>query len=382
MATVAQDADHAANVLGGAVLEPDLRRALARLRLRMRAEQAEAPSRTRAIGDAIRRPRLPGQRLLRPLGAVAVAAMVIGALAFTPLGSLAQDALTVFQPKQIVPLPVSMSDLRSLPNLSDYGTMHSQQAPTPQREPDAAAAGAAAGMNVLVPAALPSGVPAAASYEVLPASSQSFTFSAAIAAKTAALHGTSLPPMPPSLDGSTLQSTIGPVVVAIYGGSVPLPSSGATGTTSGATVHCVLGGLRCSAHQAAGSTTSQSGPSSSGSSVSLPTLIVAQAPIPAITSTGATVAEIEDYLLKQPGVSPQLATAIRAIGDPTSTLPIPIPIEQAGSKTVTVQGVSGLAINDPEAGGGGIVWQKSGMIYGVAGFLPENELLAIANGLR
>ena len=104
--------------------------------------------------------------------------------------------------------------------------------------------------------------------------------------------------------------------------------------------------------------------------------------MPAVTSTDATVAGIEDYLLKQPGISPQLAAAIRAIGDPSSTLPIPIPIDMASAKTVQVQGVSGLAIGDITAAGSGVIWQKNGVVYGVAGFLPESEILAIANGLQ
>ena len=61
-----------------------------------------------------------------------------------------------------------------------------------------------------------------------------------------------------------------------------------------------------------------------------------------MTSTGVTPTQLEDYLLAQPGISPQLAADIKAIGDPTTTLPIPVPVQFATSSKVTVQGVQGV----------------------------------------
>ena len=114
----------------------------------------------------------------------------------------------------------------------------------------------------------------------------------------------------------------------------------------------------------------------------IPSLVVAEAAQPRITSTGASVKEIEDYLLAQPGVSPQLASEIRAIGDPSTTLPIPIPMERATAQTVQVQGVSGLAVGDNTGLGSGVIWEKDGVVYGVAGALPESQILTIANSLQ
>jgi hypothetical protein len=109
---------------------------------------------------------------------------------------------------------------------------------------------------------------------------------------------------------------------------------------------------------------------------------VAEAAQPRITSTGATAKEIEDYLLEQPGVSPQLAAEIKAIGDPTTALPIPVPVERATAQAVQVQGVSGLAVGDNTGLGSGVIWEKDGVVYGVAGALPESQILAIANSLQ
>jgi hypothetical protein len=113
----------------------------------------------------------------------------------------------------------------------------------------------------------------------------------------------------------------------------------------------------------------------------IPSLVVAEAARPRITSTGATAKEIEDYLLAQPGVSPQLAAEIKAIGDPTTALPIPVPVERATAQTVQVQGTSGLAVGDNTGIGSGVIWEKDGVVYGVAGALPESQILAIANSL-
>jgi hypothetical protein len=107
-----------------------------------------------------------------------------------------------------------------------------------------------------------------------------------------------------------------------------------------------------------------------------------QAPVPSVTSTGATVAQLEDYLLRQPGVSPGLAAEIRAIGDPETTMPIPIPIDRAFGQRVTVHGVAGLGIGDNTGVGGVVVWQRGGTIFAVAGQLRQSDILAIAESMR
>jgi len=110
-------------------------------------------------------------------------------------------------------------------------------------------------------------------------------------------------------------------------------------------------------------------------------LVVVQAPAPRVYSTGASVREIVDYLLAQPGISANLAAQVRAIGDPSTTLPVPIPMSRAAAQPVLVQGVQGLAVGDETGVGGGVIWQRGGMVYAVAGPLRESDLLAVANSL-
>ena len=56
----------------------------------------------------------------RATGGFAGAAVLVAGLALTPAGSLAQSFISSFQPQQVQPIYVSVSDLQSLPQLRDY----------------------------------------------------------------------------------------------------------------------------------------------------------------------------------------------------------------------------------------------------------------------
>lgn len=271
------------------------------------------------------------------LGSAVAALALIGALLFTPAGSLAQSFITIFQPKQVTPLYVSSADLQSLPRLQQYGTVHASHVPQPREVPDAAAAAQATGMTVLTPSSLPGSIPASVTYQVVDSSTGTFTFNAVKAKRAAQRLGKSLPSIPAGINGSTLKVTTGAAVLARYGK-----------TSEGA----------------------------------IPALLIGQMVAPTVSSTGVTVKELEDYVLSLPGVSPALATALRSINDPTSTLPIPIPVDKAHAEQVTIQGASGLTIGDATGLGSAVIWEKDGIIYGVGGPLPQNEVIDIARSLH
>ena len=161
---------------------------------------------------------------------------------------------------------------------------------------------------------------------------------ARIWAASAAALGRTAPPMPAKLDGSTLVLTGGPAILVSYGAG----TQAATGAT----------------------------------------LFVGVARAPVVSSDGASVAEIQAYLLSQPGVSPALAAQIRAMGDPASTLPVPVPLGQASATTVSVHGTSGLFIGDSTGLGSGVLWQQDGLVYVVGGSLTQAQVIAVANSLR
>jgi hypothetical protein len=194
-------------------------------------------------------------------------------------------------------------------------------------------------MTVLVPSSLPAGIPSAVTYTVSPGGTASFTFDAAKARAAAARTGKTLPAMPANVDGSTLQVTVGSTVVATYGAC----------------------GTNCN---------------------QIPPLVIGQMVAPRVTSTKANLKEMEDYVLSLPGVSPELAAQIRALGDPASTLPIPVPVGLAHADPVTVQGVQGLGIGDGTGVGSVVVWEKGGIIYGVGGPMAESQAVSIADSLH
>jgi hypothetical protein len=295
------------------------------------------------------------------LAAAAAAAAIVFVFAFTPVGTLAQSFLTIFEPQQFVAVPVSRADLGSLPDLQRFGTVVARRTPTMREVAGPAQAAAAARLRVEVPQWLPAGVPHTARYAVTSGSDTTFTFSAAIARANDPPQARSTAAMPRNLDGAMLEVATHPAVIIAFGTTLP-PIRTAPNVESS---------------RRQGSDNGDDRPSRS-----LPPLVIVQAPVPSVTSTGATVAQIEDYLLRQPGISPTLAAEIRSIGDPETTMPIPIPIDKEFGERVSVQGVSGLGIGDNTGVGGVVVWQRGGIIFAVAGQLRQRDILAIAESLR
>jgi hypothetical protein len=350
------------------------------------------------------RPRL---RLAAGSGALAAAfaGVTLAAVALTAFAGVhAQDLLNLFQPKQVVAIPTTIEDLNSLAQLSQYGTLNGSGDLTPQQATDPSAAAAASGFNVLVPANLPSSVSSSPSYVVLPEKSESFTFDQDKAQAVAQTIGKTLPPMPGDIAGTTLQVTMHPMVIAVYGGDAPALAEAAAGSLTIRQQRSAVGvadgagpgaGIAGDAPRqpvtaAAGSDLGNgAGPGPLGlAKAGLPQLIVCETAAPSVTSSGASAAEFEQYLLSQPGISPQLSAAIKALGNPPaglaalSILPVPVPGGVASAHSVAVQGTSGLAIGDSTGIGSAVLWQKNGMIYAVAGTLSEKDTLDVSNSLR
>jgi anti-sigma factor RsiW len=330
-------------------IEADARDAFASLDLpafspNVATAMARVNPRVEAMAPARAGSRLEALRWRRPsfghsLGSVTAVCAVVAAVTLTPAGSLAQSFVTIFQPKQVTAVQLTSLDIQSLSQLRHYGTIHVPARVSGQRATSVENAAKLSGNKVLVPSSVPSGVPNTVSFAVSPGATASFTFSAAKARTWAATTGKKLPTMPPRVDGSTIDVTVGATVVATYGA-------------------CSTG---CSA---------------------IPQLIIGQMVAPRIASTGANLTQLEDYVFSLPGTSQQLATELRSIGDPTSTLPIPIPSSFAHADAVTVQGVHGEAIGDDTGVGSLVVWEKDGVVYAVGGTLPLSQVESIANSLH
>jgi hypothetical protein len=341
------DADFAAGAFRAA--SPDARQSASPL------ETTRAWSRVRKRAGNVRR----RTKYAPWLAAAAAAAAIVGIFGFTPAGTFAQSFLTIFEPQQFVAVPVSRADLGSLPDLQRFGTVVARSTPQMREVTGPVQAAALAHRAVEVPHWLPADLPHTARYAVTSGSDTAFTFNASKAWANTPAQSRTASAMPRSLDGATLEVTTHPAVIIAFGAKLPP--------------------LR-SAPRAAGPPRHSN--DDEATRRDLPPLIIVQAPVPNVTSTGATVAQIEEYLLRQPGVSPTLAAEIRAIGDPETTMPIPIPIERAFGERVTVQGVAGLGIGDNTGVGGVVVWQRGGIIYAVAGQLRQRDILAVAESLH
>ena len=276
----------------------------------------------------------------RPLATPAIAVLLAAALVTgIAVSGAAGSLIRVFEPHSIVAVQVSPSEFAGGTALLDYGQVKwLPDAPKLQQLSDATTAQAQSGLPVLVPAALPKGVSGPVSFGVVSHATGSLTFDAERLRASAAQKGVRVNPMPSTINGSTLIVNAGPALIEVWGLSA------------------------------------------NASEAQMPTLVIAQTRIPTVDSTGATAAQLEDYLLSQPGVPPEIAAQLRAIKDPASTLPVPIPKGLATTEPVQVNGVSGLMIKAAIAAG--VVWEKNGVIYAVGGQLTPDQVLAIATTLH
>ena len=326
---VAGDAAHVTSLLAAPELKVDVASAFERVRL--------APAAQPSFG--LRLPVLqPGRR---PMVLAFAATLAAVALLATALAS----GDNIFSPKTITPVPVTVADLQALSQLSAYGDMTWSTRPNLQIAANAAEAESISGLKPPTVAKLPTGVSTNVTYAAMPKAVAVFTFSKDKAAAAAAQAGKPLPALPAGMDGAKLTVTVGPALAEIFGNL------------------------------------SNPGSSSDLSQANLPQLIVGISSAPVATSTQVSVKQLEDYILTVPGISPQLAAAIKAIGDPSTTLPVPVPIEFGTASRVQVQGVDGVAVGDNTGVGSGVIWIKNGVVYGVVGTIKQSDAIDIANHL-
>ncbi|TMG44191.1 MAG: hypothetical protein E6H90_11200 [Chloroflexi bacterium] len=274
---------------------------------------------------------------LRPMATPAIAVLLAATLLTgVAVTGAAQSVFRIFEPHSFAAVQVSPSDFAGSGALLDYGPVKWQpEMPKLQEVSDATTAHTLSGLPVLLPASLPGGVSGPVSFGVVSHATGSLTLDAERLRASAAQKGVRVNPMPSTINGSTLIVNGGPALIEVWG---------------------LSGEAR------------------------VPTLVIAQTRIPTVDSTGATAAQLEDYLLSQPGVPPEIAAQLRAIKDPASTLPVPIPQGLATTEAVQVNGVSGLMIKAAIAAG--VVWEKNGVIYAVGGQLTPDQVLAIATTLH
>jgi hypothetical protein len=96
---------------------------------------------------------------------------------------------------------------------------------------------------------------------------------------------------------------------------------------------------------------------------------------------GASLAELRDLVLRLPGLPRETVAQLRAISDWRTTLPLPVPADQARWRRATVHGAEALGFADPSGKLHALLWQRGGQIWGVAGAISSREALDVAGSL-
>lgn len=314
--------------------------ALERVRARIAADGiAPRPDLASALGARIAMAR---GAWMRPLAAAAGVALVATTLAVT---GVAETILTIFEPRQVVAIRVDPRQMSGVPDPSEYGTLTWIAQPAWQQAATLDAAATAAGFRPLAPSSVPNGLPATPRVAWMGEAKATFQFDEAKAKAAAAKAGAVAPPMPAAIANTTLTMTGGPVIMQQFGSGPNVPPD-----------QTALGGT--------------------------PQLVLVQARAPRVTSNGATVDELRDYALAQPGVPPDVAQQIRAIGDPVATLLIPTGFDVRDAREVTVRGTRGYVVGDETGLGSGVIWVENGFVNLALGSLRQSDLISFVNGLR
>ena len=349
-ATVADDARHAAGLMSVDAVAVDAAGALARLKARVNDRATPLRSTVRVQWVGWRRPLVGG------LAAAVVAVGLVATMAFSPLGA---NLLAIFQPTQVETVPIQRGDLTGLDAFASWGDVKWTKTPSLQEVASPLEASHVSGLPAIqvdarkLPSALAS---APVAYAAVGQASGTVTFNSSA---------------PTRLHGSTLTAVVGPAETALYGDLNKLAKS-ASSSASGSTG---AEGSRPGSNQQAVNNLKDA------LAAAGPIMAVAEMRAPKVTSTGATVADIKNALLAQPGLSQPVRDAIKSIDDPKGNLPILIPSGYVNAQTVNVQGVHGTAVGDNTGLGAAVIWISKGRVYCVAGTVTEGELLTVANSL-
>lgn len=319
-----EDASHASTAL--ALLDPPPAAA---------TPPAAAPSRpTTTRRDRAYRPGRARQWVTSAAAAV-IAVAVIG----TPVGrAAAADFLSLFRSERVALLAIDEpSLLKTAEALGQLGKVHDVNEAEPVEVANIRQASARSGINVTVPdpATLPDGTEASPVIRVIDEQQLRFTFGEADTRAYLSQFDDADRELPAGYDGATLLVNVPAAVVQEYRG--PDGMSGVLVGHAGTVTADVDG------------------------DIDLDTLRV--------------------FLLDLPGLPDSVTRQLATIDDWRTTLPIPVPIDRVGGEETTVDGAEAILIQE-QGLGSGLLWQRDGVVTGVAGNMDEAALRAVVDSLR
>jgi hypothetical protein len=304
--------------------------AFAQAMLRSDELAIDVPSGYRRVIDRANRRTLATRRIAYGLAA---AAAVVLAIVVLPVGSYARQFLAIFEPREFVPIYLTGVDRKQLhePSIAHLGRlrvvrkMSRVEMASPQAIADA-------GFQPRLPPA--SALAATPRYYFLPAGRLDFSFDRSRAAAYESRSGTRMPPLPDELANASIRVTSGPGMVAEF--------KRANGQIF--------------------------------------TIVELHGPI--VSSTGASMAEIEKYLASLPGVPTDVSNQMQGLASPSTMFPVPVNARSNSASTVYIGGAKALAAGDETGLGSGLLWQSHGIVYSISGTLKMSEATKLANALE
>lgn len=294
----------------------------------------------------------PARRAIRPGAKFALAALAVifsvGILLGTPQGSAAaQGFLNLFRVKHITAIAIDPVRIQSLKNgnvnfneLFAGATEVLKKPGQPVTATNAAQASAIAGIPVLAPAVLVDGYPLG-QIVVSDDAAMRVTGDTGKAQAVLQVLGVKDAQLPSSLNGATITVNVPRVVAAQYG---------------------------------------------NGSSA----VVLVQSKAPEVDlPPDVNMAQLGEIGLRALGMSADDARVMAGKIDWNNTLVVPIPINAASFREVSVRGVSGLLITTNTTSGGPsaqngnvLMWSESGKVYALTGNISPTLLAQMAEALK
>jgi len=282
----------------------------------------------------------------RPALALLATAVVLAfAFSLAPVRSAASQFLSIFRVRQFAALSLSPAQVQNLEQglagLDNLlaGQMEMIEEPGPPREVESLEeATAFMGFPVRAPTTLPAGISGQPTIRLQDGGKGRFGVDVArVQALLDALGRDDLR-VPPALDGATVEVDIPRMAILTYGAMAGHP------------------------------------------------LAFIQMESPTVTlPPGVSLAQLGEIGLQVLGLTPEEARAFSARIDWASTLVIPVPTDIVSFREVTVDGVSGLLLQERRSEYGPaavLMWQKGGVVYALSGQASPEDLLSMANSLR
>lgn len=313
---------------------PDTTKAFAAFQAKINAEHyAPALHVTPLSGQNVQSPhRLAAKRMRFRWLTVAVAAALIAVIILPNAGVLANQFLALFRVQQFQPVRLNANQTAQglYNNLESFGAVKVANTKiTTLNNPTKAQVEHNTHFPLLLPSSLPEGISNTPKYSLFKGDHGTFTFDAAKARVTMQQMGDGNVHIPAQLDGALYTITIAPGV-----------------------------GIQYVRDQKQ--------------------LDVAEVPSPVVQGASANALnDLRGFMLSLPHLPTDVHNLWQNVDSSTGTVPLPLPSAQTNAEKVSINGSSAVLLVDSSIKYGGVIWQKSGIVYAV--IVNTNDRTQILN---